>query len=348
MRSMFGSIAGLLSASVGVSIALGAASAFAAPKTYSIELSLGLRAEVDLDEQRRAGTVRLLERTTGKLLLVTSSEGLEIDETAVQVGPAGDELPYAGQGIVQYDDFDFDGRRDVAILAGHDSCYGGPSYRVFLREGAGFRASEPFTRLARDFCGMFRVDPVRRRLHTFEKDGCCWHSSQEYGVVARVPRLVSEVELDTSGAYAKTTRRSPGRPQRVEHALQADLVERVVLTFALAGKNGQRLVLFAAGRELDCALVQGDESRVQLSYRLDSGGSLASVGPRFSLAAPGTELSYHAKGYRLVVHDGPDRLGVTVVRGGKATFLAGVPDTREGRLTELLPSDFDNLGETAP
>src|SRR6185436_16339027 len=119
------------------------------------------------------------------------------------------ELPYGEQSVLIYDDFDFDGRRDLALMDGQNSCYGGPSFQIFLRQGSGFVRSKAFTKLAQEFCGMFSVDPVAQRIATMTKSGCCWHEFNVYTVVNHEPRLLEttvEAVAEFSSAYFRTER----------------------------------------------------------------------------------------------------------------------------------------------
>lgn len=62
-----------------------------------------------------------------------------------------------------YEDFNFDGKNDFAIMDGRFSCYGGPSFQVYLATANGFRHSPEFTRLAQEYCGMFEVNPKDKK-----------------------------------------------------------------------------------------------------------------------------------------------------------------------------------------
>src|SRR5690606_16191548 len=74
-----------------------------------------------------------------------------------------------------------------AIMDGHNSCYGGPSFRVYLATGKGFSFNEAFTRLAQEYCGMFGVDPDQKKIYTMIKSGCCWHESTQFIVKDNKP-----------------------------------------------------------------------------------------------------------------------------------------------------------------
>lgn len=102
-------------------------------------------------------------------------------------------LLYDKQGVLNVDDFNFDGMEDVAICNGANGSYGGPSYSVYLSSRAArkFVYSKAFSELG-EHLGMFKVDKKRKVLSTFDKSGCCWHIYEEYDLVNNRPRKIFE------------------------------------------------------------------------------------------------------------------------------------------------------------
>ena len=49
------------------------------------------------------------------------------------------ELPYGKQSSILYEDFNFDGIKDFAIMDGQNSCYHGPSFQIYLATNKGFK-----------------------------------------------------------------------------------------------------------------------------------------------------------------------------------------------------------------
>lgn len=96
-----------------------------------------------------------------------------------------DSRLYEDQSALIAGDFNFDGSVDLAIRNGNNSGYGGPSYDVYVYNVTRkkFVPAPDLTDLASSKLGMFQVDEKRKRLITFEKDGCCWHLTTEYAVV---------------------------------------------------------------------------------------------------------------------------------------------------------------------
>lgn len=128
------------------------------------------------------------------------------------------ELPYGEQSLIISDDFDFDGDTDLAIWEGRQSCYGGASYEVYLRQGKRLVPSRAFSKLAQEYCGFFKVDHQQKRLETMFKSGCCWHQLTTFDVVGGAPRKIEVLTIDDSvetterlinGKWVKRTRNPP-------------------------------------------------------------------------------------------------------------------------------------------
>ncbi len=104
------------------------------------------------------------------------------------------ELPYGKQSIIIYQDFNFDGKKDLALMDGQYSCYHGPSFQVYLETGDDLKHSPEFTRLAQEYCGMFQVDYESETINTMTKSGCCWHQFSEFKVEENKPIPIKIVE----------------------------------------------------------------------------------------------------------------------------------------------------------
>lgn len=103
-------------------------------------------------------------------------------------------LPYGEHSVLIYDDFNFDGQKDLAIKDGRYGCYGGTSYQIYLKEGNTFKHSESFTDLAHGNCGFFNIDEDQKTLHTMTKSGAAWHEYSTYKIIDNKPVAVHIVE----------------------------------------------------------------------------------------------------------------------------------------------------------
>ncbi len=89
-----------------------------------------------------------------------------IDEKKAAI-PNRKELSYGLQRILIYEDFNFDGIKDFAILNGNNSCYSGPSFDIYITgKNDQVVYNDEFSALSNDYCGMFEVDVKAKRLYT--------------------------------------------------------------------------------------------------------------------------------------------------------------------------------------
>lgn len=166
--------------------------------TYKVQdFSDRYEAEVYLEDPTSvfsAGWIAVYNKQTGEQLIKVKSDDLAADITDDEVEANLVQRPYGKQSVLLYEDFNFDGEKDLAISDGNHSCYGGPSYQIYLAGDGGFLHREDFTQLAQEFCGMFAVNTSEKTLETMTKDGCCWHQFSTYAVKENKPYLIHRVE----------------------------------------------------------------------------------------------------------------------------------------------------------
>jgi len=314
---------------------------------FSDEFRATLSVE-DTNDVFRRGSVAVFARRSGQRLLRVDSDELTLEVENGQVAANIQELPYGRQSVLIYEDFDFDGRRDLAIMDGQNSCYHGPSFQIFLRRGSGFEKSATFTELAQDYCGMFTVDARAKRLFNMTKSGCCWHQFDTFNVINHAPHLLeSVVESVEPASPVYLSRQKNGAASSTEHFLlpPEDSGRRPLLAFDLVGAGHKRVEVFATDGTVDYALLAGSEHRVDFSYQLNvlsKRGASATDQP-FTYDASTAELSFQNGAYRYVIHDGPQAPGVSVHFRGKVVELAGVAESRSGTLRGLRAEDFENV-----
>src|SRR5215204_1300965 len=142
------------------------------------------------------GWVAIYEKKTNRQLIKLVSDALAGETEDGKIKANVRELPYGEQSVIIYDDFNFDGIKDFALMDGQNSCYGGPSFQIYLAgkvKGA-FTLNKSFTRLAQDYCGMFQTDAKEKKIQTMSKSGCCWHQFSEFIVAGNAPKAVKIVE----------------------------------------------------------------------------------------------------------------------------------------------------------
>lgn len=299
------------------------------------------------------GWVAIYEKSSGKELIKVDAEELAVDLENGKIKTNVHELPYGEQSVIIYEDFNFDGVNDFAIEDGQNSCYHGPSFRIYLAQGKSFALSEEFTDLAQNYCGMFSIDRAHKTISTMTKDGCCWHEYSEFAVRNGnlVPLSVVEVDQWHQPFSTITTTTWQGKKKATKFETELELsVEgtRIFFSFDLAS-NGKKMVLFSYNeRTLQYALVKSD-GRVEFTYPL-----LNSEGPEndnfiFSAANPTKTLEFRNGDVRYRIYqtasDGkaPEKTGIEVSTNGKTYDLVGKVASKRGSLTRLGNLHLKNL-----
>ena len=99
-------------------------------------------------------------------------------------------IPYDKQGLISFEDYNFDGIDDLAIQNGRDAAYGEGSYNIYIfspRTGK-FVYDKRFSALATGpYTGMFSVNKKKRALENSSKSGCCWHEEVEFKIINNRP-----------------------------------------------------------------------------------------------------------------------------------------------------------------
>lgn len=152
-----------------------------------------------------AARVSVSRKGAGVPLQVLSLPNVEIYRDTVAHNPQMSTKPrelYAEEYSFIADDFNFDGKEDLAVCNGRNGGYGGPSYTVFLFNPRSnrFVENKKLSELAEGvYLGLFFVDAKKKQLVAFSKSGCCYHETEKYKVVANRPVLVEEIIEDAMG-----------------------------------------------------------------------------------------------------------------------------------------------------
>lgn len=282
----------------------------------------------------RGGTTPLIEVASPELVLDTDAKGGKVKANV-------HELPYGEQSVLIYDDFNFDGIKDLALMDGQNSCYHGPSYQVYLGTADGFAPSPEFTELAQSNCGLFQVDAKAREIHTMTKDGCCWHQFAVYTVRDGKPLLQREVVDDARAEGPGLTQETRYRDQGGKRVAQEHYLwdeeggtalgtRKILLEFRLA-PSGKRIVVFAndgdgaSGTPYYAAI--GAQQQVELLYPDGEEETFAYDAARHTLSFARAATTYRIVGDAKGV---PQRMEVVV--HGKTQPLALQPGSAHGSL----------------
>lgn len=337
-----------------------ASPAWAARKTYPIgAFSEKYHATVTVEDTNdvfRPGAVSVFATQGGKRLIHVESDELAFEVRSGAASPNIKQLPYGEQSVLIFDDFNFDGRKDLAIMDGQHSCYHLPSFQIFLATEHGFTKSAAFTELAQNFCGMFSVEVADKTLSTMTKSGCCWHQFNTYKVVGNRPVLIKSAEdglLGTMFRYHKFVLWENGKTTTDFQLEDNAEAEPSILRFPLKQGGKWVEVFMADASTLDYALVR-DNGTVEFSYVLDvlghrQGKTASKPSPMF-WNKEGTAISFRNGQYLYTIYDEPRRLGVAVTIGRRTVFFEGDRKGRKGSFDNFakLSTYPENLLEDDP
>ena len=257
------------------------------------------------------GWIAIFDKRTKRQLIKVASDELSFDLENGKIVSNIKELPYGKQSLIIFEDYNFDGVNDLALMDGQKSCYHGPSYRVYLGRRSGFTFSPVFTRLAQEYCGMFSVDEETKKISTMTKSGCCWHQFSEFVVENNRPvavRIVDEAMSQTGLAWDYTEKvRVSGRMQEKKYSLFNidELKDSVFFAFEFSNKKKMRLVsqdgvlhYVFTDKDDKVELIHSDAfvfRRSEDALEFTNGKTIYKVKPAgISVAGPGTNLDMDA------------------------------------------------------
>lgn len=292
------------------------------------------------------GWVAIYEKKTNKQLIKVESEELISETEDGKVKANVKQLPYGEQSLIIYDDFNFDGIKDFAVMDGQNSCYHGPSFQIYLggKIKGRFILNKSFTRLAQEYCGMFDIDKTAGKISTMTKSGCCWHQFSEYIVVNNTPKAVKIVE-DEAMSFpfnSITTEIWNGKRMVKTSVRTVDFEnEELKVLFSFLTKTNNQIILFSYGDELHYALINRKEN-VEFAFPKDS----EQENPAFTLDSKEnpTTLSFTNKGVTYKVYEtGNEKIGVQLNVNGKLSDISGDITSKKGSLRKLVDANLTNI-----
>ncbi len=207
-------------------------------------------------------------KKTGSAKIVASTKSMLSDYILENLKSNVAVLPYGNHSIIIFDDFNFDGKDDIAIRTGNFGCYGGPSYEVFIFDGKVFRENAKFTDLASSYCGFFDYDPETRLIRTMAKSGCCWHEFSTFKLQNGDPVLQKRLTREVgAGPYFNMTEETwINGKKHVEESkyLVEELSDRDRI-FSFRTASGKLMQLIDYNESL-VYIFSGKEEKIELMY----------------------------------------------------------------------------------
>ena len=259
------------------------------------------------------------------------------------------QRPYGDQSLIIYDDFNFDGKKDFAIKNGNHSCYGGPSFLIYLKKGTKFFLDDDFTRVAQEYCGMFGIDKKTKTIHAMTKSGCCWHLFDEYKVEKGALKLVKSVEETYGFPFIEyITKEYKGGKEIVHKSVDIN-IDEVKVQFSFRLKNGKKVILFENDGLLYYTLID-KQNHVEFAFNREPmydedqepGKSFIYI----TDASNRIELHFNTEDARYTIYQVDDKnkisqAGITVETKGKLYELKGLSETIIGNLKDIVAKNED-------
>ncbi|NLN32740.1 MAG: hypothetical protein GX159_03990 [Flavobacteriaceae bacterium] len=220
--------------------------------------------------------IQVLNKSNQKVILETYMSDFPtylLDENNEAI-PNLKELPYGSQSVLIYEDFNFDGIEDLALMNGYGSCYGGPSFDIYLAEKQSFNYSEAFSQLSNEYCGMFETDPDEEKIYTMTKSGCCWHQFSQFRVENNAPvaeRIIEE-GMNLSGVVWDFVEKNRVGDKMIETNYSLlDEAADIELLYGMSFSNGKKMEIYRSYSYEDFLfyIFKDKEDKIELFYYFD-------------------------------------------------------------------------------
>jgi len=277
------------------------------------------------------GWVAIFDKKSKKQIIKVNSEELTFSLHNDAVLANVKELYYGEQSQIIYEDFNFDGVKDFAIMDGHYSCYHGPSFQIFLATNNGFEQSPEFTELAQNYCGMFQVDYKEKILRTMTKSGCCWHQYSTFKVKNNKPYPIKIVEegMSSSGITwdYKEQNLVKGKMVKSEYQMLVMEVDEENLLLSFEFENKKKMQIFMIGTTLHYVFTDAKD-KIELLYN-----------DIFKYSKTENNLTFSNLNTQYIIYDEK----IIVKTPNKTYEMKAAKNTRINTLAKLKNLEIDNL-----
>ena len=285
----------------------------------------------DTAEVFSKGWVAIFDKKSKKQLIKINSDELTFELHKGKVLANIKELPYGEQSQILYEDYNFDGIKDFAIMDGQNSCYHGPSFQIYLATDKGFKQSPELTELSQDYCGMFDIDHKTKTIRTMTKSGCCWHQYSEFKVKNSKPYPIKIVEegMSASGITWDYEEQNliNGKMVKSTYQMLALEVDKDNLLLSFEFENKKKMKIFKTENILYYVFTDSNEE-IELLYN-----------DIFKYSNRENSLSFTNRNTEYIIYD--DKI---IAKTPNNTYdMKVVKNTRFGTLTKLKNLKINNV-----
>ena len=289
------------------------------------------------------GWVAVYDRKTNKKLIHVDADELsfKLHDNRLKANIA--DIPYGEHSVLIYQDFNFDGMNDFALMDGQHGWDHGPSFQVFLASSKGFTFNPEFTKLAQGTCGMFDVENDNKRLTNMTKEGYGLHKFSAYIVKDNRPFLISTFKEDIRNEPIKaiTTEEWDGKKMIEKSYTIFDTNSQYIknlFTFHVDKQNKNIILYSCDGRQLYYTITNSNAEFELLYPEINKEGK-----KDFYYSRKKNALSFWNKDTEYTITDKSGNAGISIFTKGKTYQWKGNPKKREGSLATLLKEAFDNV-----
>ncbi len=298
----------------------------------------------DQNEVFTPGWIAIYRKSDNKELIKVESEELAFSLHEGEVKANIQELPYGEQSIIIYDDFNFDGIKDFAIMDGQESCYHGPSFAIYLgNKKNDFDHDGEFSRLAHEYCGMFNYDPEEKMISVMTKSGCCWHQFSQFAVENNIPVEILTTIIDNfNPPYEIETTKERKNGKMVESTTKSIDVTEIdtLLTFTL--ENNKEVFVFPLNSSILNYVLLKEDGAIDFDYFYDVKDENHQPF-KLETTSQGKNLTFVNRNITYKIYESKNDIGIEVDMNGKIYDLKGKLPTKQGSLSKIKASEFENV-----
>lgn len=297
----------------------------------------------DTSEVFSAGWVAVYDKQSDEELVRVSADELPYASHDGRLVANIAEIPYGEYSVLLHEDYNFDGRKDFAIMDGQNSCYHGPSFQIFLDTEDGLLYSPGLTQLAQENCGMFTVNAEDSTLSTMTKSGCCWHQFCTYVMKGNEPRLIRSCIEDARELPISTTTIEEWDGEKMVSTVSRTIDlddESVKEVFAFhIGRLGKDMALYNVSDRMLYYVLTDSAGNVELAYPAE----IVYNAPDFTYNAARNTLRFQNEDAYYTICGEPAKPGIEIIIHGKTYRWEGDPTTCKGSLRSLMQTDLGNV-----
>lgn len=266
--------------------------------------------------------------------------------------------------LLVYEDFNFDGIKDFAIMDSQPACQQTSSYKIFLGSAKNqkFEYSPDLSKLSQEYCGFLNLDKSEHVIKVVMKKGCCNHLLETYRVVDNKPVLWIRDDISLDGDAYEYLERTEfdhlgnqiSQKSSARFVAPEDETFKPLFAFDWGKRVKQTLYVYELpSGQVDLASVKRGSNEIVYSLRLSKNHPSKKTTLPAVLTYDKNKQALCVKhdGVEYTVYDAPNQRGIKTVVDGKQQFFLADKDqhSQQGALENILTSKMSNvLAGTCP